>query len=324
MDSAYHLWLSLNKYTATEAEITAKKVESINQKLEHQRQLVNLTKKAYEDIKSLAGSFAEDTISAQSRYLETVNQYTQLLANRNFAVTEYEESERKRIEKANKAIDRQNLKEFGFTAKTVDNNDYTYVRGIIEEFRKYIDENKEAYLSVGGNYDDFIALAKKVTGYEKVENSYAEGKVGGIPDLIPYVEAEKVSFPVTPEVKLEEFDISPVTDAVDNNFKNLANGTCAVISKALSDNMQAAGEEGVKSLADGLNSGLIKYEGLLASAAEGFASKLKEEIEKSIEKEYITNNYTSNYTINSQSRSAEAELEDFERYEELKKFRKTT
>ncbi len=320
VESAYSLWLSMNKYTADEAEITNKRVESINKKLEYQKQMINLTKKAYEDIKSLAGSFADDTISAQTRYLETVNAYQNMMAKGNLAISEYNEAEMKRVQKENKAIDKENKKKFGFTAETVDDSDFTYVKDIIEKYRQYIKENKDTYLEVGGNLEDFMKLAKSVTGYDKIEEQYKNGKTGGIPDLIPYVEAKTYQFPEIEGINYDQMDTSTVENAVKNNFRNIANGTQVVISKAFNE----MGEQGIKDFADGLNSGVIKYETMLASFADSFSEKLKSEIDKSLEKEFITNNYTSNYTINTNSKSAEAELEDFERYEELKKFRKAT
>ncbi len=320
-ENTYKVWLSLNEHTADGTTITMNKVEMLNKKLEYQKSIIEQTKSAYEEIKALSGEFSAQSVSAQSQYMEMVNSYLGILAERNTAIGDNNLRIKEEVLKQNQEIDKQNQKKFGVTAKTEDKNDFTYVNGIVEKFNEYIVKNKDIYLKVGGTYDDFMALAKKVTGYDKVEEAYRNGKTGGVPDLIPYVDEPVMpDYNASSEIKVPSFDEEVINDSYQNGFLQVLGNTSSLINEELSEKMTTVGENSIKGILEGMQSELLKSEDELELLGKAFTEKIIAGIDKQ-QIQNVINNYQSSYTISGSGESAEKQLEDFERYEELKKMR---
>ena len=212
-ESSYDVWLSLNKDTADEIEITAKKVEMLGKKLLYNQQIIEYTKQAYLDIKDIAGEYAKDTIEAETLYLNAGKLYNNVLAERNNAVSSATEKEAKRVAEINKSIDQENFKAFRISGSKGDLSSFTNVKEIIENYNKFLNDHKETFLEVGGTYEDLVELAKKKTGDDKIEEAYKKGETGDIALLKPYVEARDMGTLMDTQIEQPTLDETVVSNA---------------------------------------------------------------------------------------------------------------
>ena len=114
-ESSYDLWLSLNKETAEETEIAARKVDMLSKKLSYNKEIVEHTKNAYLEIKEIAGEYSSDAIAAESLYLQAARKYTDILTLQNNVINSANAKEEKRVAEINKEIDKENLKNVGIS-----------------------------------------------------------------------------------------------------------------------------------------------------------------------------------------------------------------
>lgn len=327
-ESAYEVWLSLNEQTADETEITAKKIEMLSQKLKFHKEIAEYTKQAYLEIKEITGEFSKDTIEAQNLYMKSGNAYQNLLAERNNIVNSATEKELKRVTDINKKIDEENKKNLGYDAQTAIEGSFAKVGEIVTAFNKFIDDHKENFLKAGGTYEELVELAKKQTGYDKVEEAFWDGRPGDAGLLKPYETVRNMGDLIESDMEIPEFDKTVIMNAYDNNFKSLLDVVVEDMEEFAEESIipvfYDTGYQGAMKMFEGM-SDYFKDNNInllnITAGLEGFLeSNFVLPTNPSVVNNY-SNEYNTNYNVTEEGSSAYRALVAWDRFKNLTKLR---